>query len=160
MPSGHRLDYSLSNNRRVQRHLALARHRMVRDLWSYSTKKEVKMKFKRWLFPVASAVVLLIILLLFYLAAEPHSHDTGYGALAIMMNGLIFCHLVRNLGAYRTDTKERTKIELTIPHKKTRAISSFYIFTQSTRRIWGSCEFPQQHFFYTFAIPFSRNSLQ
>ena len=49
------------------------------------------MKLKRWLFPVVSAVVLLIILLLFYLAAEPYSYDTGYGALAIMMNGLIFC---------------------------------------------------------------------
>lgn len=49
------------------------------------------MKLKKWLFPVVSAIILLVILLLSYVAAEPHSHDAGYGGLAIMMNGIIFC---------------------------------------------------------------------
>ena len=52
------------------------------------------MKLKRWLFPVISAVILLIILLLFYLAAEPYSHDTGYGGLVIGLIGLIFCFAI------------------------------------------------------------------
>ncbi len=49
------------------------------------------MRLKKWLFPVVSVVIILIVLLLFYLAAEPHSHDTGYGGVIIMLNGILFC---------------------------------------------------------------------
>lgn len=52
------------------------------------------MKFKRWLFPVISAVITLIIILLTYVAAEPYSHDSGYGGLVIALIGLIFCFAI------------------------------------------------------------------
>ena len=52
------------------------------------------MKHKKWLFPVISAVITSIIILLSYVAAEPYSHDSGYGGLAIGLIGLIFCFAI------------------------------------------------------------------
>lgn len=52
------------------------------------------MKLKRWIFPVISAVITLIIILLSYVAAEPYSHDSGYGGLVIGSIGLIFCFAI------------------------------------------------------------------
>ncbi len=52
------------------------------------------MKFKKWLFPVISAVITWIIILLSYVAAEPYSHDSGYGGLVICSIGLIFCFAI------------------------------------------------------------------
>ncbi len=52
------------------------------------------MKLKRWLFPVISAVITWIIILLSYVAAEPYSHDSGYGGLVIGLIGLIFCFAI------------------------------------------------------------------
>ena len=52
------------------------------------------MKLKKWLFPVISAVITSIIILLSYVAAEPYSHDSGYGGLVIGLIGLIFCFAV------------------------------------------------------------------
>ena len=52
------------------------------------------MKHKKWLFPVISAVIFSIIILLVYVAAEPYSHDSGYGGLVIGLIGLIFCFAI------------------------------------------------------------------
>ena len=52
------------------------------------------MKHKKWLFPVISAVITSIIILLSYVAAEPYSHDSGYGGLVIGLIGLIFCFAI------------------------------------------------------------------
>ena len=52
------------------------------------------MKHKKWLFPVISSVITSIIILLIYAAAEPYSHDSGYGGLVIGSIGLIFCFAV------------------------------------------------------------------
>ena len=52
------------------------------------------MKLKEWLFPVISSVITSIIILLIYAAAEPYSHDSGYGGLVIGLIGLIFCFAV------------------------------------------------------------------
>ncbi|MBQ8259185.1 MAG: hypothetical protein IJY97_06435 [Clostridia bacterium] len=52
------------------------------------------MKLKKWLFPVISAVITSIIILLSYVAAEPYSHDSGYGGLVIGLIGLIFCFAI------------------------------------------------------------------
>lgn len=52
------------------------------------------MKQNKWLFPVISAVISSIIFLLVYVAAEPYSHDSGYGGLVIGLIGLIFCFAV------------------------------------------------------------------
>lgn len=49
------------------------------------------MKLKKWLFPIISSVITSIIILLIYAAAEPYSHDSGYGGLVIGLIGLIFC---------------------------------------------------------------------
>ena len=52
------------------------------------------MKLNKWLFPVISSVITSIIILLIYAAAEPYSHDSGYGGLVIGLIGLIFCFAI------------------------------------------------------------------
>ena len=52
------------------------------------------MKLKKWLFPIISSVITSIIILLIYAAAEPYSHDSGYGGLVICSIGLIFCFAI------------------------------------------------------------------
>ena len=52
------------------------------------------MKLKKWLFPIISSVITSIIILLIYAAAEPYSHDSGYGGLVINSIGLIFCFAI------------------------------------------------------------------
>ena len=52
------------------------------------------MILNKWLFPVISSVITSIIILLIYAAAEPYSHDSGYGGLVINSIGLLFCFAI------------------------------------------------------------------